>query len=259
MPRCRNSARILLVVLPVYFCAAQETALLPEPAPEAVEARFGTTVVLPSGLRGQIYYLRPNTLSLPTRETGTGWHPSTPTASIFLRRDFTEGFPGVIDRLEWFAIDYTGRFYINNPGKYRFAVALDDGLKLGIDGRCIISNDGIHGTLRVDGAVRLEGGIHTIRLSYFQGPRFSIALMLGVAGPGDTDFRVFNTNEFKPPAHPEDWKYGSPDDLKTSPDPNAGRKKLKDADGIDAKKDRGNERQVIHSADATFGSDRFSC
>jgi len=83
--------------------------------------------------------------------------------------------------------------------------------------------------LAVDKAINLAGGIHRIRLSYFQGPRFSVALMLGVWGPGDKQWKVFNTNEFKPPANPEDWKYGSPEDLKEPPDPDAGCKKLKDA------------------------------
>jgi hypothetical protein len=87
----------------------------------------------------------------------------------------------------------------------------------------------------MDGSANLAGGIHTIRVSYFQGPRYAIALILGVNGPAENRWRVFNTNEFKPPANPEDWKFGSPDDL-TKPDPNAERKKLRDAVKEDAKK-----------------------
>ncbi len=34
-------------------------------AQEASEVRFGTTVVIPAGLRGIIYYLRPGTTRLP--------------------------------------------------------------------------------------------------------------------------------------------------------------------------------------------------
>jgi hypothetical protein len=205
-------------------------------SPDGVEARFGTTVVIASGLRGLIYNLRPNTLALPKFEK------LEPVGTIYTNglnispRDFTEGFPGVTKRIEWFAIDYTGRFYINKPGKYRFALVSDDGSKLYIDGKVLINNDGVHGPLRADGGINLAGGIHTMRVSYFQGPRFTIALMLGVSGPGETEFRVFNTNEFKPPADPADWKYGSPDDLKTPPDPNAGRKKLRDVVKEDTRK-----------------------
>ena len=196
---------------------------------DGVEARFGTTVVSASGLRGLIYNLRSNAQALPKFEK------LEPVGTIYTNglnispRDFTEGFPGVTKRIEWFAIDYTGRFYINKPGKYRFALVSDDGSKLYIDGKVLINNDGVHAPLRADGSINLAGGIHTMRVSYFQGPRFTIALMLGVSGPGETEFRVFNTNEFKPPSDPADWKYGNPDDLKTPPDDNAGRKKLRDA------------------------------
>jgi hypothetical protein len=218
---------LLAVLFLPALCSAQDAG--PMPAPDEVEARFGTTVVIPSGLRGEIYYLRPNTLVLPKFEKLKPVGTIYTTGLNLSPREFTEGFPGVTKRFEWFAIDYTGRFYIDKPGKYHFALASDDGSKLYIDGEIIINNDGVHPTVRMDGSVLLTGGIHTIRLSYFQGPRYEISLMLGIAGPGDKELRVFNTNEFKPPANPEDWKYGSPDDLKTPPDPNAGRKKLRDA------------------------------
>lgn len=164
-----------------------------------VESRFGTTAKIPWGLRGDIYYLKEGTSELPRFEklkpVGTIF-----TNGLYIRpRDFGEGFPGVSDRFEWFALDYTGRFYVAKAGKYKFALISDDGSKLYIDGRKVINNDGVHGPLRSDGAVRLTEGVHTIRLSYFQGPRFTIALILGVLRPGDKDWRIFNTDEFKPP------------------------------------------------------------
>jgi hypothetical protein len=58
----------------------------------------------------------------------------------------------------------------------------------------------------------LKGGIHHIRISYFQGPAASIALILAVARPGE-DWRIFSTNEFRPPRNPADWKYGDPNNL----------------------------------------------
>ena len=36
-------------------------------------------------------------------------------------------------------------------------------------------------------------------------PRFEVALILEIAGQGER-FRVFNTEEFKPPANLDDWK-----------------------------------------------------
>jgi hypothetical protein len=50
-----------------------------------------------------------------------------------------------------------------------------------------------------DGKVKLKAGAHSIRVSYFQGPRFHVALILRVAGPKDRELRIFNTREFAPP------------------------------------------------------------
>jgi hypothetical protein len=38
-----------------------------------------------------------------------------------------------------------------------------------------------------------------------------VALVLEIAGPDDPEqaLRVFSTDEFKPPANPEDWKFPS--------------------------------------------------
>jgi hypothetical protein len=59
----------------------------------------------------------------------------------------------------------------------------------------------------------LGGGIHRIRVSYFQGPRYMVALVLKVAGPDDEELRVFSTDEFRPPPHPEEWQYSSAAEL----------------------------------------------
>ena len=172
---------------------------------------FGTTVVIPSGLRGEIYFLPPNTKKLP------GFSSLDPVGTVYTSqldvtaRQFTEGFPGVTDRIEWFAIDYTGRFWIENPDHYVFALTADDGAKLYIDGRLVIDNDGIHAPERRTAPVPLSGGIHRIRVSYFQGPRLAIALVLEVKPPNGP-FRVFNTDEFRPPANPAEWKYKSTED-----------------------------------------------
>jgi len=128
------------------------------------------------------------------------------------RRAFREGFPGVTDRIEWFAIDYTGRFWIDPPGSYQFHLMSDDGAKLYIDGRLVADNDGLHPPRHQIATITLTGGIHRIRVSYFQGPRDLLALVLHVTGP-DGKWQVFSTDNFKPPADPAQWKYGTPGDL----------------------------------------------
>ena len=169
-------------------------------------ATFGTTVVIPRGLKGLVYHLRENSKELPNfgklRPVGTIY-----TASLDIGpRDFKEGFPGVTDRVEWFAIDYTGRFWIEKPGTYLFVLTSDDGSRLFIDDRMIADNDGTHAPQAAFGQVTLAGGIHQIRVSYFQGPRYHVALRLQVAGV-DEPLRVFTTEEFKPPPNPESWRF----------------------------------------------------
>jgi hypothetical protein len=198
-----NLSFIAILLLLFRALAAQETAPQQDQVPV-----FGTTVVLPSGLKGEVYNLRPNTSKLPN------FRHMKPIGEIYTNslnippRSFTSGFPGVTDRFEWFAIDYTGRFWVEKPGDYAFRLLSDDGAKLYIDDREVIDNDGGHVPIAREGETTLAGGIHSIRVSYFQGRRYQIALQLQVKGPGDAKYRVFSTEEFKPPAHPEDWKFG---------------------------------------------------
>jgi hypothetical protein len=107
-----------------------------------------------------------------------------------------------------------------------------------IDGQLIVDNDGVHSTEVRLGSVRLAGGMHTIRVPYFQGPRETVALMLEVAGPGEPA-RIFSTDEFKPPVNPEDWRFRDSADWPAAdadlprvsperlPDPDDGKKKKK--------------------------------
>jgi hypothetical protein len=161
-------------------------------------ARFGTTVVKSAGFRGEIYLLRPGTQKLPNfRKLHSAGSIYTTILNV-PPTNFTEGFPGVTGRFEWFAIDYHARFWLEHPGKYGFSLLSDDGSKLYIDGHVVINNDGVHGPQVEYGHVDLTTGLHQMRVSYFQGPRFQVALVLSIARP-DEDYRVFNADEFLPP------------------------------------------------------------
>ena len=179
-----------LVALGIGYSAMADD---PQPVP-----RFGTTVVIPSGLRGEVYRIRRNTTRLPDfsklKSIGVIY-----TASLNIPpQDFRDGFPGVTQRFEWFAIDYTGRFWIERPGTYTFVLTSDDGAKLYIDDQLIVDDDGVHPPQDVSGTVSLDRGVHRIRVPYFQGPRFQVALVLQIAPPNEEP-RVFSTDEFKPP------------------------------------------------------------
>jgi hypothetical protein len=101
-------------------------------------------------------------------------------------RDFKEGFPGVDGLIEWFGLDI--RFKLNVPvaGDYEFALSSDDGSRLFIDGHEVIENDGQHGQEQKTAVIALTAGLHEVRVPYFQGPRYRIALELKWKGPGDT-------------------------------------------------------------------------
>lgn len=63
----------------------------------------------------------------------------------------------------------------------------------------VIDNDGTHAVQTLTGAAELSAGSHRIRLSYFQGPRYEVALMLWVSPPKEK-YRIFDTLDFLPPA-----------------------------------------------------------
>jgi hypothetical protein len=199
----RLQARYLLVAATSLSLAAAQ-----EPDQSPPEVTFGTTVVVPGGLHGTIYFVPRDTTVLPDfksddiERVGEIW---TDSLNV-LPRHWRSGFPGLTKRFEWFALDYDGRFWIDQPGRYTFALISDDGSRLFLDDTPVIDNDCQHPTdLRV-AAVNLEGGVHRIRISYFQGPRDCLALVLAIAGP-DRHWKLFSTREFKPPSNPEDWRY----------------------------------------------------
>ena len=93
-------------------------------------------------------------------------------------RDFTQGFPTPQKQnvFENFAIHFRGKLAVDTPGVYEFMLLSDDGSKLFINGKLVVDNDGIHGTLSRKSRIRLTAGFHPVEIHYFQGPRFSIAL-----------------------------------------------------------------------------------
>ncbi len=100
-------------------------------------------------------------------------------------RDFKEGFPGVDGLIEWFGLNI--RFKLNVPvqGEYEFSLNSDDGSRLYIDDKEIIENDFQHSQTRKSKLITLTPGLHEVRIPYFQGPRYSIALELQWKMPGE--------------------------------------------------------------------------
>ncbi len=142
---------------------------------------FGSKEQIPFALKGDIYYLDPGTQHLPTdfkalKSVGSIYAPSLNIPT----RSFMQGFPGVTNRFEWFAIDYNGEFRVPIPARYQFRLTSDDGSKLFIDSKLVIDNDGLHASRMKEGSIRLRSGKHTIEVQYYQGPRDQVALVLDV-------------------------------------------------------------------------------
>ena len=195
------------------------TALAAQEGPQYV---FGTTVVSTSGFQGRIYHLKENTKKLPRlgqmQAVGTIY---TNALNIWPQR-FDASFPGITDRFEWFGIDYSGRFWIDQAGQYRFSLLSDDGAKLTVDNNELIDNDGTHAASALSASAFLSRGVHTISVSYFQGPRFNVALVLAIGSP-DASWRIFNMDDFQPPKDPSEWVNGNISDVQHSASPNSRR------------------------------------
>ncbi|GAA4728380.1 PA14 domain-containing protein [Flavisolibacter ginsenosidimutans] len=140
---------------------------------------FGDTHQVSDGLEGKIYYLPVNTPKLPA-----SFDTMKAVATIYTKtvnvpqRSWSTGFPGAGNRFEWFAIEYNGKFKPGKAGRYTFTLLSDDGSRLFIDDSLVINNDGLHGPAAKSGSLDLSASYHDMRLQYFQGPRYFVALQL---------------------------------------------------------------------------------
>ena len=105
----------------------------------------------------------------------------------------------------------------------------DDGSKLYIDGHQVIDNDGQHAPKGVAGDCKLKAGEHRIRVSYFQGPRTQVALILAVIPPGEDDFSLFSTEDYLSPEARAEVKKSQSND---PPDPGGVKPRRKPGEGI---------------------------
>jgi hypothetical protein len=132
-------------------------------------------------LEGDVYMIPAGTDKLPNFD-GLPQIDTIYTSSLDVSpRDFTESFSSY--RIEWFAIRYHGTINVKG-GHYAFRVRSDDGADVFIDGVKIIDNDGLHDPTDMSAAIDLTAGSHELRVDYFQGPRYEVALQLWVTPPG---------------------------------------------------------------------------
>jgi len=157
---------------------------------------FGDSIPISNGLVGKIYLLPDSTTMLPDFDTLPSLKTEIYTKSLNIPdRDWSEGFPGLRGRFEYFGIQYKGDFKVLKEGSYNFRLVSDDGSRLYIDDSVVVDNDGIHGDNAQSGSIILSKGMHVIRLDYFQGPRYEIALQLFYS-LGNSDEQIFPGNMF---------------------------------------------------------------
>ena len=150
----------------------------------ATEENFGSPEVTEDALVGQLYFVPEGTSKLPDFAALKPIGKLYTTRLDVAPRDFKEGFPEVSDRLEWFGLQYRGVLRIETAGTYTFGLNSDDGSKLYIGSALVISNDFEHDPVLKTGSMTLDRGEYPLTLTYFQGPRYEIALQFFITPPG---------------------------------------------------------------------------
>ncbi len=135
----------------------------------------------------QLYQLPAQTTKLPDFSTMTSVGDVCVSSLNIADRDFEQGFPGVSDIFEWFALDMRFKVTIKAAGTYQFFLNSDDGSIMEIDGAKVIDNDGSHSQKEVAGSKYLSAGVHDFHVKYYQGPRTRIALELFWKTPGSNN------------------------------------------------------------------------
>lgn len=85
-----------------------------------------------------------------------------------------------------FGLRFDGQIKVSKAGRYEFILASDDGSALWVDGREIISIDGVHPKSEKRGSVDLKEGLHAITVEYFE-QAGEEELDVRVKGPGLTE------------------------------------------------------------------------
>ncbi|RZA25755.1 MAG: hypothetical protein EOP10_05890 [Proteobacteria bacterium] len=112
-------------------------------------------------------------------------------------RSFDDGFPGVENLNEWFALHTKGKLNISIAGDYQFRLRSDDGSMFYINGTTVVENNGLHQAEAREGSITLTAGVHDFVLDYYQGPANRIALELFWQVPGSSDFVIVPSNAFQ--------------------------------------------------------------
>jgi len=78
---------------------------------------------------------------------------------------------------------FTGKLRVMEPGAYRIIGSVDDGVRIRVNGREVVSEWRGGGEREIAGTIRLEPGLHDLEMEWYQGPG-GYAVRLRWEGPG---------------------------------------------------------------------------
>jgi hypothetical protein len=173
MARRGRGAAFILVVAALVACT-----------PKPSQRPFGVHDYVRHGLRGQYYNVQKGQSLLPNFDALR--FKATVFAPVLnvVPQSSADGFPGLTDRNEWFAMLYRSRMRVERSGTYGFRLFSQDGSRLLIDGRTVVDDDGVHPPTSAAGTILLAPGAHTVEVQYFKGPHWRAALQLYCTAPG---------------------------------------------------------------------------
>lgn len=143
------------------------------------------------GLLGKLFQLPPETPALPNLDA---MQPLGQVDALTLdvpARKWEQGFPGIPNLYEWFALQFFAELTAPEDGDYLFQTTSDDGSKVYIDKNLVLSNDGVHApATKASGPVKLKKGAHELKVEWFQGPKVQIALQVYWKRPSAGGFEI---------------------------------------------------------------------
>lgn len=117
------------------------------------------------GIEARWYALAGDTGSLPDFTSMTPYGTAV-LANVEIAS--TDGPFSSSGRADLVAAVFEGWVSVPATGVWSFSSESDDGSRLLIDGRPVVSNDGLHGMVDRSGTVALEAGFHRIRVEFFE-------------------------------------------------------------------------------------------
>lgn len=193
----KKAGMVLKMIIPLLFFGAACNNKADMGTGKSSSNTFGDSVPVSNGLRGRVFLLPHTTTRLPDFDTMQAQHNLIYLKQIDIPiQNWSGGFPGLRDRFEWFGIEYTGDFKPTTTGNYLFKLLSDDGSQLFIDDSLFISNDGLHAEMAVKGNIYLSNTFHSIKLRYFQGPRYQLGLQLFWSQDAGETWKIFPGTDF---------------------------------------------------------------